>query len=320
MPRCRSTRICSPPIFPIVRSSRAISSAISRQPCASASAPAIARHRLRREIIATVVANDLVNRAGITFVHDMRARTGRGAGDVARAYSIVREVFELRALWADIEALDNKVPAPLQLDMLRTALRLVERVTAWLLAGSRLDIKAQVDANRPGIALLAEHLGEFMPERIRHELARRVAAFVEKGVPPALALRVTRLDFLLSAVDIVRLAKTAQRDFLEAAQRFFAIGSHFKLDALRVAARKLFADTQWQKLAVAALIDDLYAHQADLTARALARGGDFQHWLDDHARDLGRLDTLVREIESVTQPDLAMLTVANRALRGFLVE
>jgi glutamate dehydrogenase len=281
---------------------------------------AIAHHRLRRELIATIVANDLVNRTGITFLRETAARTGRGPGDVARAYIIVRQVFDLDALWADINALDNKVPAQLQLEMIRAALHLVERVTAWFLAGSRLDIKAQVDANRPGITLLAEHLGEFMPESHKTEFARRVAAFVEKGAPPALALRVTRLDFLLSAVDIVRLAKTAQRDFREAAQRFFAIGSHFKLDALRVAARKLFADTQWQKLAVAALIEDLYAHQADLTARALARGGDFQHWLDDHARDLGRLDTLVREIESVTQPDLAMLTVANRALRGFLVE
>jgi len=118
----------------------------------------------------------------------------------------------------------------------------------------------------------------------------------------------------------VRLAKTAQGDLLEAGQRFFAIGARFKLDELRAAARKLLAETQWQKLAVSALIDDLYAHQADLTARALARGGDFRHWLDSHAQGLGRLDALVREIETAAPPDLAMLTVANRALRGFLVE
>jgi glutamate dehydrogenase len=135
-----------------------------------------------------------------------------------------------------------------------------------------------------------------------------------------LAPRAARLDVLLSAVDIVRLAKAAQRDVVEAGQRFFAIGARFKLDTLRVAARKLLAETQWQKLAVSALIEDLYAHQADLTARALAQGGDFRQWLDRHARDLGRLDALVREIEAATQPDLAMLTVANRALRGFLVE
>jgi glutamate dehydrogenase len=280
----------------------------------------IAHHRLRRELIAMLVANDIVNRAGITFPRELAARSGRSVGDVARAYIIVRQVFGVDALWAAINALDNKVPAQVQLEMICIVRGLLERVTAWFLAGSRPDIREQIEANRPGIARLAEHIGELIPPSEKDELARQVAAFVEKGGPPQLALRVARLNFLLSSVDIVRLAKTAQRDLLESGQRFFAIGARFKLDELRAAARKLLAETQWQKLAISALIDDLYAHQADLTGRALARGGDFQEWLDGHARDLGRLDALVREIEAATQPDLAMLTVANRALRGFLVE
>ena len=81
-------------------------------------------------------------------------------------------------------------------------------------------------------------------------------------------------------------------------------------------ARKLVADTQWQKLAVTALIEDLYAHQADLTARALAQGDDFEQWLAGHARDLDRVSALMREIATAHPPDLAMLTVANRTLRG----
>jgi len=43
--------------------------------------PAIEEHRLRREIIATFVANSLVNRAGITFANEMKERSGRSAGD-----------------------------------------------------------------------------------------------------------------------------------------------------------------------------------------------------------------------------------------------
>jgi glutamate dehydrogenase len=282
---------------------------------------AIEGHRLRRELIATVAANDLVNRTGITFVGDVGARAGRSSGDVARAYMILRQVFDLDALWSDVNALDNKVPAQAQTDLLRTALRLVERVTAWFLMGvGKLDIGGQVAAFRPGVAILADRLNDILPETHQAELGRRAAAFSEKGVPEALALRVARLDFLLSAVDIVRLASGAQRDVVETGHRFFAIGSRFKLDALRVAARKLAADTQWQKLAAAALIEDFYAHQADLTARAMTGDGDFERWIGIHAADLARLDNLVHEIEGAGQPDLAMLTVANRALRGFLVE
>src|SRR3954462_1326774 len=78
----------------------------------------IATHPLHREITATVVTNDLVNRAGITFINEMQTRTGRPAPEIARAYRIVREAFALPLLWAEIEALDNKVAAALQSEML----------------------------------------------------------------------------------------------------------------------------------------------------------------------------------------------------------
>ena len=78
---------------------------------------------------------------GITFVHDMRARTGRSAAEVAQAYMIVREVFELRHLWTEIEALDNKVAAQVQIEMLLEIADLVERAAAWLLYRKRLDVR-----------------------------------------------------------------------------------------------------------------------------------------------------------------------------------
>src|SRR6202030_2343846 len=98
----------------------------------------IATHPLHREITATVVTNDLINRAGITFIHDMRARTGRAPPEIARAYRIVREVFELASAWANIEALDNRVAAGVQSEMLLDIAGLVEHATAWLLRNERL--------------------------------------------------------------------------------------------------------------------------------------------------------------------------------------
>ncbi len=282
-------------------------------------ADAIRHHRLRRELIATVAANDLVNRTGITFVREIGVRTGRGPGDVARAYMIVRQIFGLDALWAEIEALDNKAPAALQLEMNNAAVRLIERATAWFLTGAKLDIAALAEAYRPGVALLADRIADLISAPDGDELKRNIAAFAKQGAPEPLAERMARLDFLTSAVDIVRLAKSAAHDLLDTARRFYAVGDRFRFDELRAAARKLSADTQWQKLAITALIEDLYAQQADVTARALARG-DFAAWLDSHAGDLERLDALMREIAAAAQPDLAMLTVANRALRGVLAE
>jgi glutamate dehydrogenase len=277
---------------------------------------AVAAHRLRREIIATAVANDLVNRGGITFLQEMRERTGRGEAEVARAYAIVKDVYGFDTLWAAVNALDNQVAASVQAEMLLTGARLMERATAWFLRGRALDIKAEVDAFRPRIAELAEHIVETLPDAERNELARRVDALVAKGVPRDVAFAMARLDFLTSSVDVVRLAQGSRLGIVDVARRFYAIGHRFRLDTLRLIARNLKSETSWQKLAVNAVIEDFYAQQAELTQQSLAESAELERWLQSRAATLAQLDALLRDIEASPTPDLAMLTVASRALRA----
>jgi glutamate dehydrogenase len=279
--------------------------------------PRIATHRLRREIIATVAANDVVNRAGITFVRELGQASGRGPGEVTRAYMIVRRIYDLDAFWHAVEALDNRVPAAVQTSLLLGTGRLVERASGWFLKRATLDIAQQSAAFRPGIAALAAAIDAVLPESHRKALAERAAALVTQNVPPELAQSAARLEFLHSAVDIVRLANTTGQPVTELGRRFFAIGARFHLDALRVAARKLPAQTEWQKLAISAVIEDLYAQQAEFTAKAITEP-DFERWITAHAAEVARLEALAREIEAAPQPDLAILTVATRAVRGFL--
>jgi glutamate dehydrogenase len=277
---------------------------------------AIETHRLRREIIATFVTNSMVNRAGITFVNEMKERTGRSASDIARAYAVTRDAFELRPLWSAIEALDNQVPTGLQYDMLLATGRLVERATIWLLrSGLKLDIAARLDEFRPGIATLAHHLPELLPEAEAAALARRADELRAKGVPEALAARVTRFEPLVSGFDIVRLAAASQRDVKDAARAYWAVGHRFGLDRLRAAAAKLRADTPWQKMAIGAIVDDLFAIEAELAAKAIGEGG-VEPWLGRHANGLAPLEASLQEILATPQLDLAMLTVANRQLRS----
>ena len=275
-------------------------------------------HRLRREIVATVAANDLVNRAGIAFARELGDLTGRGPGEVTRAYMIVRRIYDLDPFWEGVNALDNQVPAAVQHEMLLAAGRLVERATAWFLRNPKLDIAAETQSYRAGITALADAITAIMPDSHRVALAERAHALEKHGVPAGLARNAARLDFLVSAVDIVRLAIATGQNVIDLGRRFFAIGSRFRLDALRVAARKVEAQSSWQKRAVAAVIEDLYAQQAELTAKAIAESHDFEAWIERHARDLTRLEALEREIEAAPAPDLAMLTVATRTLRGFL--
>ena len=281
--------------------------------------PEIERHRLRREIISTVAANDLVNHCGITFVEEMEERSGKGPGDVVRAYTITRGVFDLEAVWSAIDALDNKVPAAVQTELHRASERLVARAVGWFLRSSKpLDIKARIEEFRPGITKLADQISALLPPEERGELDRRVAELVEKGAPKALALKAARLNFLISSLDIVRLSLDSGFDLIDLARGFYEIGHRFSLDTMRQAARGLRADTTWRKLAVEALLEDLYGHQAKLAAQAFSEGGAkaLGKWIEARSRDLDHLAGLVQEIKATANPDLAMLTVANRQLRA----
>ena len=140
------------------------------------------RHPLRREIIASRVVNDLVNRAGTTFAFRLGDETGAGADDIARAYAVAREVFGLRGLWAEIEALDGRVPAATQTAMLLRARILLERATRWLLRNRRrpIDIAAAVARYAAGAAALAEALPTLLgPSEV--EAARARAAEIRGG-------------------------------------------------------------------------------------------------------------------------------------------
>src|ERR687896_2513730 len=135
------------------------------------------RHRLRREIVATRATNGIVDRAGITFVFRLQEDTGAGPADIARAYAVARDVFDMRRLWADVEALDLEVDATVQIEMLLEARRLVERATRWLLRSRPrpLDIGAEIDRFAAGAAAVAEALPGVLVPGEREEIEARVA-------------------------------------------------------------------------------------------------------------------------------------------------
>ncbi len=280
---------------------------------------AIEGHRLRREIIATFVTNSLVNRAGITFVHEMVERSGRGPADVARAYAIARDAFALRPLWTAIDALDNKVPATVQYGMHLAAVRLVERTTVWLLrSGLPLDIGARVEAFAPGIATLDTDLPDILPEAERATLAAAASTLAGQGVPTPLAGRVARLPWLASAVDVIRLAEPAGRDPADVGRVYYAVGGRFGLDRLRRAAASLKAETPWQKLAAAALVDEFYALQSTLAAGVLAAAdaAPLDAWSAARRGEIASVEAMIAELVAAPDLDLAMLTVAARRLRA----
>ena len=287
--------------------------------------PAIERHRLRREIIATVVTNTMINRVRPTFAWQMCDETNKPYSDVARAFIIMRDAFDLRTVWSDIEDLDNKLPAAVQLDMLIAVARLLERAMLWLLRSGyeKLDLAAFTNEFRPRIAAIQNRLGDILPPAMLGTVSVRQAELMEDGIPEELARRVASLDVMSSAMDIIRISRTdSDHGVEEVARVYFGVGSRFGLDRLRAASNSIAAETPWQKTALQSLVDDLFTYQSALASRVITEtngaGDPVDAWLAKRPRVVERVDQTMHEFRSSTTVDLAMLSVASRQFRALL--
>ena len=286
----------------------------------------VVRHPLRREIVADQLTNTLVNRAGTTFVFRLREETGAGGADIARAFTIARQVFDLRSLWEEIEGLDGRVAAETQLLMLLKVRVLHERAARWLLRNRPrpIDIGAATSRFAPAVAALVTSVGDVVSAADR-AAARRVAdGLVGAGVPPELAERIGHLDSLLPALDLVEASDATGLGFDDVTGVYFAIDDRLELHALRGLIAALPREERWDALARRALWEDLQSEHRALAVSVLrsSNSGPVERrlaaWTAQNAAAVERCVQVLADVRSGGSSDLATLSVAVRELRNLI--
>jgi glutamate dehydrogenase len=290
----------------------------------------IRHHRLRRELIATIVANQLVDRAGMTFAFRLAEETGAAAPQLARAYAVAREVFDMRSFWDAVEALDNRIEAGTQLAMLIEGRRLVERAARWVVraGGPRatIDVTAMTDRFTPAAEVLAAALPDVLRGLDREQFTERRAELETGGVPSELAHRVASMQALLSVFDIVVDAGLTGSEQPVVTEAYFSIGSRLGLDWLRDRILELPRTDRWQSLARAALRDDLYRLHRSLTREILLSAAEFgaavpvDDWLERNATAVERADAVLADVKASREYDTTTLPVVLRELRSLAAD
>jgi glutamate dehydrogenase len=284
---------------------------------------AITHHRLRREIIATATTNSVVNRMGPTFVVRTQEDTGAEPAQVARAYTATREIFAMRTVWEQIESLDNKVPAKLQYEAAFQTSRLLRHATYWLLTSrSRgLQVDAAVGEFRDGVHQLEAEIAQVLTgaELERFEEGRK--RYTEAGLPAPLAARITSLEALNAALDIVEIAASHRVRVAEAARVYFEVGTRIGLDWLRARIERLVVDGPWQAIARTGLRDGALRVHRRLTERVLARkdrgsaAARVSAWVESAGKDLAHWQHTLADMRAAGAGDFATLTVGVDSLR-----
>lgn len=286
----------------------------------------LAGHRLSRQILATLVANDLVNRMGPAFVKRVQLDTGANIVTVARAYAVARIICRAAPLLRTIESLDYEIPASAQVSMMFEVSRTLRHVCYWLIEqyNDELDIVTAVDRLKEHMARIysrsATHLSK--AARTRNENAER--HFIAMGVPEKLAYRMSLLLLTRPALDMADLAAERKRDVLDAARLYSTFNDELGLYWLHNSAEDLQVSGRWQAMARSNLRDEFYRLRRKhafqlLTPRSKKEPGKIAAaWLQKHSIEVDRFKRMIDEMKLRNNVDFATLSVAAKRLRDLI--
>jgi len=298
---------------------------------------AIHRHRLRPEIIATVVANDIVNRCGPSFPSRIMATAGCEVRALCAGYEAAKQALDFEVMWKAVEALDLKIPSGAQMALFRRLTAALRGATFWLArqAGREgLDVAELTARYAPGFKSLHGLLPDILSKTERAAVERQMASLLEAGAPPEMARAAAVVGPLTSAADFVDLAEGSSWPLANVARLYYATGAAFAFDRLRAAAGEFRAGDIFERTALRRLIEDLLAEQAQLTRSIMAFAGAAQAgddaasattavaaWAGLRPAQALAATRTVAEIEAGGGSwTFAKLTIANAALRELAAE
>jgi glutamate dehydrogenase len=290
----------------------------------------LAGHRLKREIVATMLANDIVNRGGPVFMHRLKEATASDAPALTRAYTMALSVFSLDKLADRINALDNKIAAATQVRMHAKLIPHLTRQALWFWrhVPANAPIGATIKPYVDGVDKLRGTFSTLVSAAEGKAIEELISELRTAGVPDDLADDISVLPAIGATPDIVRLSVDTGKPLDMVAGAYFAAARTIGVDRLRLAAERMNLPEHWDRLAVRRLIDELYVHQRELSARALKNGVAGQDraagrdavdaWALTHKEQVARVDTLVTDLERSGTFTVARLTLAAGQIRDLL--
>jgi len=274
---------------------------------------AILSHPLRREITATVLANEMINRVGPAFIHEIIQTSSINEVDIVEAFFLACHVLELPKLWRKIDSLDSLMVEDVQIQVLLDINQSLEQIVLWFLRHP--DIK---QTHFVGLHALLSQVSERLHGDQRHIFDMRNQGFTHLGIPPDIAQNLSMIPFFPALMDIMLLGKKHHNP-AAIAQTYFTLRSKIGLDWLTMQASQLHLDADWQRSARMILIDDLSQIQFRLTNRVLIEDmeSNVDAWIQKHKDNIHRIHPILDTIKSAGRLDLGMLNYAMRQLERF---
>ncbi len=271
-------------------------------------------HRLKREIIATALSNEMTNIGGLTYVNRMRELGGADTVAVARVYAAMCAIYDIASRHGDINALDNRIAVHVQTEM-HVALRgFLRRQTIWFLARRELkdeSIASMITRYREPVSMLAQKLTELSSPYVKASIERAEQHYLDEQVPEKTARAMSLLEPLLAAGDITDLSIEHGVPIEAAARAHAQIGESIGFERLLAAAVRLTSQDHWERLAIRRITEDLSDQQRVLAGAALSGGAhDASAWLKANDAAVKHVNLAFDELEAAGGLTAARLALA----------
>jgi glutamate dehydrogenase len=284
--------------------------------------PEIRTHQLRREIVTTMLINDLVDAAGISYAFRITEDVGVGPIDAVRSYVATDAIFGVSEIWRQIRAAD--IPVALSDRLTLDTRRLIDRAGRWLLnyRPQPLAVGAEINRFAAKVKELTPRMSQWLRGDDKAIVEKEAAEFASQGTPEDLAYMVAAGLYRFSLLDIIDVGDITEIETADVADTYFALMDRLGTDGLLTAISELPRHDRWQSLARLAIRDDIYASLRSLTFDVLAVGEPDEsgeekigEWEQMSASRVERARRTLSEIQESGAKDLATLSVAARQIR-----
>jgi len=283
----------------------------------------IYEHRLKREIVATQVANDVVNNMGITFCHRLSESVGVDYSQVATAYIAARDIYQLAEFREKVEALDHKVPAELQYSLLLNMMRKVRRGTRWILRNRRssCDPAAIIKEFSPVLKNLTQCLPKFIQGPSKQQWDEEFKRLKDAGIPEDIAWEAAMPSSLYGGLGMVEAVLQSKSNVEQVIESYLLLGDKIGLQWFADAISDVKVNGFWQAMARESYMDDLEAQIRLLAVTTIRLAGKrhpiddtISQWMEQQSVLVTRWKSMLTELQSSTSTDFAMFSVALREL------
>ena len=280
---------------------------------------ALANHRLRREIIATIIANRSLDLGGPVALLRLRELTGAEPATVVRGLEAARAVLDIAGFRREVFALDNHVPASLQTELQIETVQAVSEAAAWFIRTLPDKTAGEAVAMTHGpLNELKAALSDIQTSFPASRIERAARTFMKRGAPEALARWAAAMSYFAQGLVVTELAARSGSAVPLAGACFYQIGDALRLDRLRASAREGLAGAPyWDRVAGRRLISELVRLQAAVSEEALAGGGP-EAWLEPRADGRRHLLATLGTLSKDRDWSFAKFALSADAVRQFM--